>query len=132
MPWVAYHETMVWVTSCGCHGPPLMPQRVRGFLASATSASTGLVPPCRLNTASLATGAEAQLACIAAQAGTSTGGGVGLGDGVGVGVEVGVGVGDGLGEGGVGLCLATSGPFAEQAETNTSRTKRTTPILTEG
>lgn len=134
MPWLAYQETIVWVTSCGCHGPPLMPHRVLGFLASVTSARTGLLPPCKVSTASFAVGDPAQLACMAAQAGTSTGGAVAVGEGGGVGVElgVGVGVGDGLGEAGAGERFATKGPFAVQPATAASRTKRTTPILTVG
>src|SRR5690349_12847762 len=45
LPWVAYHEIIVWVTSCGWKLPPLMPQMVFGAFALVTSARTRLGAP---------------------------------------------------------------------------------------
>src|SRR5262249_30283279 len=88
-PCVADHEIMVWVTSCvaSCQLPEIE-QSVRGFLASVTSATTGLAPPWSFSSASALVGGLAQLACMAAQAGTTrgTGDGDGLGDGEGDGL----------------------------------------------
>jgi len=56
LPWLAYQEIIVWVTSCGEKLPPLMPQIVFGVLASVTSARTGLGAPWSWMTASAATG----------------------------------------------------------------------------
>ena len=77
-------------------------QMVFGCTGSVTSASTGL-DPCTIS-ASCAAGPPEQLACIAAQVGTTPGlpSGLGLGNGVGVLVSVGldkapaVEVGEGL------------------------------------
>jgi hypothetical protein len=129
LPSVADHDTLVWVTSCGCH-EPVSVQIVLGFRASVTSATTGLVAPCITSTASAAAGGAEQVARIAAQAGTSVGLGIGeaVGDGLGVGLAEGVGLGLDDGEA-VGLGCATSGPFAVQAAT-ASRTPTAANPLT--
>src|ERR1700682_2379448 len=91
-PWVADHEIVVCVTSCGIPGPVIV-QIGRGFLASLTSARTVAGEPCMITRASCVAGAPVQVACMAAQAGTATGLASGAGDGLGVGLGVGVGVG---------------------------------------
>lgn len=45
LPWLAYHEIIVCVTSCGENVPPLMPQMVLGLFASVTSARIGFAAP---------------------------------------------------------------------------------------
>ena len=135
LPCVANHEIIVCVTSWGEKDPPLMPQIVRGDLGLVTSASTGLGAPWSSRTASSATGLPPQLACRAAQAGTTTGLGWGLGEGDGLGLGVSVGVALGLAAR-LGLCLAVglftgaSGPLAVQPERAARNRRRTTPILT--
>src|SRR6202521_1623958 len=135
VPSLADHEIVVWVTSCGVHGPVIV-QIGRGFRASVTSARTLVGEPCITSNASCVAGAPVQLACMAAHAGTDTGLGAGEGDGEGLGeglgdglgVGLGVGLGDGVGE---GLVWATAGPFAVQPATASRRHASTTPILTE-
>src|SRR5712691_3040265 len=92
-PWLAYHEIIVWVTSCGWNAPPLIPHSVRGALGVETSASTGLGAPWSISIASCAAGWLGQLACSAAHDGTVTGRGctVGIGLGLGVGLSAGLG-----------------------------------------
>ena len=132
-PWVAYQEIIVWVTSWGWKEPPLRPQRVRGAFGSATSASTALVAPWSVTSASWAAGWPAQLAWRAAQEGTATGVGSIVGVGDGLGLSSGLGRGLGLGD---GECLATGllegarGPLAVQAPIASRETRRTTPFLT--
>src|SRR5713226_6834479 len=94
LPCVADHDTLVWVTSWGCH-EPVSVQIVRGFRASVTSATIGFVAPCMTSTASAAAGDAEQVARIAAQAGTSVG--LGIGEAVGVGDGLGVGLAEGVG-----------------------------------
>src|SRR5712664_4474232 len=96
LPWVADHEIIVWVTSCGWNDPPLIPQSVRGTLALETSARTGLAAPWSSSTASCGAGVLTQLACRAAQAGTTTGLGSGLGEGIGLGLGLSCGLATGL------------------------------------
>jgi hypothetical protein len=94
-PWVADHEMVVCVTSCGIPAPVIV-QIARGLRASLTSARTVPVEPCMTSRASCVAGAPVQLACMAAQAGTAAGlagGGVGLAGGLGVSVGVGEGLG---------------------------------------
>jgi len=84
------------------------------------------------STASEAAGGAEQVACIAAQAGTSVG--LGIGEGVGEGSGLGVGLAEGVGLGledgeADGLGWATSGPFAVQAAT-ASRTPTAANPLT--
>ena len=135
-PCDAYHDSVVWVASCGWNDPPLMLQRVRGLLALVTSARTGLAAPWSLITASCAAGVPAQLARSAAHAGTATGLGstIGVGEGLGVGLSSGLGLG--LGEGddceGVVLAAGVSGPLGVQAASAQTARRRTTPYLTGG
>ena len=133
LPWVAYQEIIVWVTSCSWNEPPLIPHRVRGLLALDTSASTGLAAPCSLSTASCGAGEPAQLACRAAQDGTAMGlgGAIGEGDGLGLGLSTAVGVGlvEGVGETVGWPAEGASGPFAVQEAIAASDTRRTTPFL---
>jgi hypothetical protein len=100
LPCVAHQDTMVCVTSCGCH-EPVSVQIVLGFRASVTSATIGLFAPCIKSTASAAEGCAEQVARIAAQAGTSVGLGIGesVGEGDGLGVGLAEAVGLGLDEG---------------------------------
>jgi hypothetical protein len=51
VPSVADHEIVVWVTSCGVHGPVIV-QMGFGFRASVTSASTVAGDPCITSNAS--------------------------------------------------------------------------------
>src|SRR5438105_5777514 len=88
--WVADHETMRWVTSCGLQ-LPFMVHRVCGCVASVTSARTLELEPCMATTASCADGEPVQLADRAAQDGTETALAVGDGEGDGLGLGVGVG-----------------------------------------
>ena len=122
------------MTSCGWKEPPLIPQSVRGLFALETSASTGWAAPCSLITASWGAGWPAQVARIAAQAGTARGVGPELGDGLGLGLAIGLGLGDGLGVGeaavGVRLAAGASGPFGVQPAAAARHRRRATPILT--
>jgi hypothetical protein len=72
-----------------------------------------------------------QVACIAAQEGTSSGIADGLGEGLGVGDGLGEGDGDGLGLGvGEGLAWVTAGPFGVQPAIASTKTTRRRPLLT--
>src|SRR5260370_12252730 len=134
LPWLAYHEIVVWGTSSGPKFPPLIPQRVRGVLALETSARTGVDEPWSWRTASWAAGVPTQLPCRAAQAGTTTGLGSTVGDGVGLGLASGLGVGLGVGDGVVFLACGVeggaSGPFGVQPAIAATARRRTTPFLT--
>lgn len=85
-------------------------------------------------TASALVGCATQLACRAAQAGTTIGGGAGVGLGVGLGD--GLGSSDGLGLGLGDWCLAlgvargVSGPLGVQDVNAAMTRRRPTPILT--
>jgi hypothetical protein len=110
-------------------------QIVCGFLASVTSARTGLVEPCITKRASCVAGAPGQLAWIAAQAGTEIGLGTGTGESDGLGDELGEGLGDGLGEGlarceGEGLERATAGPLGVHPAMASNSPASTHPLLT--
>lgn len=139
LPWLAYHEIIVWVTSSGWKFPPLMPHSVLGAFASETSARTGFGAPCSRSTASAGAAGLTQLPCSAAQAGTTTGPGptLGEGDGLGVGLANGLALAvsdaDGLGRLEAGLEGGVSGPFAVQptlAASADTTSRRTTPFLT--
>jgi hypothetical protein len=134
LPCVADHDTVVWVTNFGCQDPVSV-QIVRGFRASVTSATIGLVAPCMTSTASAAAGDPEHVACIAAQAGTvvglAIGGAVAEGEGDGLGVGIGEGVGLAAGDA-EGLGWATSGPLAVQAATASRTPTTANPLLTRG
>jgi hypothetical protein len=132
-PWLAYQDTIVWVTSCGFHGPPNV-QMVSGWTGSVTSARTGMLVVCMINTASWLLDDDEQLAVMAAQDGTAARLATGLGVDEGLDEAAGdwprdaVGVASALGDG-VGLGCAAEPPGPQPPSASTAATA-TTPSLT--
>src|ERR1700682_4229971 len=81
LPWVADHEIVVCVTSCGIPAPVIV-QIGRGLRAALTSRKALAGGPWLTHRASLVAGAPLQVALIAAQAGPATGLASGDGDGL--------------------------------------------------
>src|SRR5258708_29002265 len=63
-PWVADHEIICWLTSCGVHEPVIV-QIVRGWRGSVTPPRTCFVDPCMVTSASCAADPTEQLPLVA-------------------------------------------------------------------